>query len=112
MGWLNNMNDVVLDDAAFEKAIADFSDLAVQLQSLRDDIVDLLDVLKKGFDTPAGRKFIRSCDYRIWNIEYHNSVLSGIKPRRQERKCSLIERSYFYVYNSYKCNCRKCESKR
>ena len=62
MGWLNNMNDVVLDDAAFEKAIADFSDLAAQLQSLRDDIVDLLDVLKKGFDTPAGRKFIRSCE--------------------------------------------------
>ena len=34
MGWLNNMNDVVLDDAAFEKAIADFSDLAVQLQMI------------------------------------------------------------------------------
>ena len=31
MGWLNNMNDVVLDDAAFEKAIADFSDLAVHI---------------------------------------------------------------------------------
>lgn len=35
MGWLNNMNDVVLDDAAFEKAIADFSDLAVQPESAR-----------------------------------------------------------------------------
>ena len=59
MGWLNNMNDVVLDDAAFEKAIADFSDLAVQLQSLRDDIVDLLDVLKKGLiRQPAENSFV------------------------------------------------------
>ena len=97
MGWLNNMNDVVLDDAAFEKAIADFSDLAVQLQSLRDDIVDLLDVLKKGFDTPAGRKFIRSCeDNLLQPLDKQKLVIDHISATLND-----VKTAYATVFTEY-----------
>lgn len=42
MDWMVNTNDIILDEAAFDKAIADFADLAVQLQSLREDVESLL----------------------------------------------------------------------
>ena len=97
MGWLNNMNDVVLDDAAFEKAIADFSDLAVQLQSLRDDIVDLLDVLKKGFDTPAGRKIIRSCeDNLLQPLDKQKLVIDHISTTLND-----VKTAYATVFTEY-----------
>ena len=53
--------DIVLDEAAFDKAIEEFAALGNQLHRLREDIEDMLALLKGGFDTPAGRKFIDSC---------------------------------------------------
>lgn len=84
---LGETNDMVLDDTAFDRAIADFADLAVQLQSLRDDIESLLGELRSGFDTPAGRKFIRSCesdllvplDRQKLVIDHISSTLSEVK---------------------------------
>jgi len=79
--------DIVLDEAAFEKAINDFSELSVKLQVLRSDIEELLGVLKGGFDTPAGRKFISSCENNLLEpldrqklvIEHISSTLSDVK---------------------------------
>ena len=47
--------DIVLDEAAFTTAISDFAALGDQLQQLKNDIEDMLNILKSGFDTPAGR---------------------------------------------------------
>lgn len=87
MGWLDVSKDIVLDESAFDKAINDFADLAVQLQGLRTDIEELLGVLKGGFDTPAGRKFINSCESNLLEpldrqklvIEHISSTLTEVK---------------------------------
>lgn len=87
MGWLDVSKDIVLDESAFDKAINDFADLAVQLQGLRTDIEELLGVLKGGFDTPAGRKFINSCESNLLDpldrqklvIEHISSTLTEVK---------------------------------
>lgn len=91
MNWnvlsLGETDDILLDDAAFNKAISDFSDLAVQLQSLRDDVENLLEVLKSGFDTPAGRKFVNSCENNLLEpldrqklvIDHISSTLNDVK---------------------------------
>ncbi len=79
--------DVLLDDSAFSKAISDFAELAVKIQSLRDDVEGLLEMLKKGFDTPAGRKFVNSCENNLLEpldrqklvIEHISSTLNDVK---------------------------------
>lgn len=84
---LDLSKDIVLDEAAFDKAINDFAELAGKLQSLRTDVEDLLGVLKGGFDTPAGRKFISSCESNLLEpldrqklvIEHISSTLTDVK---------------------------------
>jgi len=53
--------DIVLDEEAFSKAIADFDNLQSEMRSLRTDIEQMLSEIEQGFNTPAGRKFIESC---------------------------------------------------
>lgn len=53
--------DIVLDEDKFKKASDDFATLSVRLQTLNNDIEDMLNTLQEGFDTPAGRKFVSSC---------------------------------------------------
>lgn len=57
--------DIVLDEEAFSKAINDFEELGNKLQKLQKDIKEMLDSLKAGFDTPAGRKFLSSCETNL-----------------------------------------------
>lgn len=59
--------DIVLDQEAFNKAISDFSALSTRLENLRADVEDILETLETGFDTPAGRKFIKSCKSNLVN---------------------------------------------
>ena len=61
MSWYDPGHDIVLDDAAFDRASADFDALAAKVQALRSDIEGLLQTLQSGFDTPAGRLFVGSC---------------------------------------------------
>lgn len=87
MTGLDLSKDIVLDEAAFDKAINDFTDLAEELKGLRTDIEELLGVLKEGFDTPAGRKFINSCEKNLLEplerqklvIEHISSTLTDVK---------------------------------
>lgn len=53
--------DILLDDEKFKKASEQFAALADDMSKLRQDIDNLLKELESGFDTPAGRKFIKSC---------------------------------------------------
>lgn len=53
--------DILLDQDQFQSAANRFEQLSEDMTSLRQDIDKLLEELEKGFDTPAGRKFISSC---------------------------------------------------
>ena len=97
MDWMVNTNDIILDEAAFDKAIADFADLAVQLQSLREDVESLLGTLKSGFDTPAGRKFINSCESNLLEpLDRQKLVIDHISSTLTE-----VKGSYSTVFTEY-----------
>ena len=52
---------MVIDEDDFETASKEFDELAISISELRSEILDMLEDLRTGFDTPAGRKFYRSC---------------------------------------------------
>lgn len=58
--------DIVLDEEAFNTAVTEFAELSGKLQKLRNDIEDMLNTLKDGFDTPAGRKFLNACESNLF----------------------------------------------
>lgn len=57
--------NIVLDEEAFNRAVNEFANLAQKIQALRKEIEDMLNILKSGFDTPAGHKFIQSCQSNL-----------------------------------------------
>lgn len=79
--------DIVLDEEAFDKAIEDFAALGNQLAQLRSEIEDMLDGLKSGFDTPAGVKFINSCECNLFGpLDAQKLVLDHISSTLMESK--------------------------
>lgn len=52
---------IVLDQEAFQKASHDLDTLSADMETLRADISNALNKLSVGFDTPAGRLFMKSC---------------------------------------------------
>ena len=56
---------MVLDEAAFETAAKDFEALGDRIAALNTRIEEILATLKTGFDTPAGAKFIQSCENNL-----------------------------------------------
>ncbi len=72
--------DMILDEEAFEKAANDFESLSEQLNSLRRDIEEMINELKAGFDTPAGVKFINSCEKNLFKpLDDQKLVIDHIK---------------------------------
>lgn len=89
--------DIVLDDQAFTKAIEDFEALGRRLQTLRTDVEEMLNILKAGFRTPAGVKFITSCEANIFEpLDDQAKVIQHIKDTLQESK-----QSYDSVFREY-----------
>lgn len=89
--------DIVLDEAAFTTAIADFAALSDQLEKLRTDIEDMLNILKAGFDTPAGVKFINSCEKNLFApLDAQKLVLEHISTTLAESK-----QAYDSVFREY-----------
>lgn len=58
---MNLTKDIVLDDEQMKKAAKEYAALADDINKLEKQIDSMLDELAKGFNTPAGRKFIKSC---------------------------------------------------
>lgn len=89
MGVLDTVfsEDIVLDEAAFDQAIRDFAELSGELKQLRTDIENMISTLKEGFDTPAGRKFVSSCEANLFApldaqelvLDHISDTLSGSK---------------------------------
>lgn len=89
--------DIVLDEAAFDTAIADFAALGDQLQQLRNDIEEMLQILKSGFDTPAGVKFMNSCEKSLFKpLDDQKLVIDHISKTLSESK-----QSYETVFREY-----------
>lgn len=89
--------DVVLDESAFAKAAEDFENLSNQLESLSRDVEEMLSCLKEGFDTPAGVKFINSCEKALIRpLEEQRLVLAHIKDTLYGSK-----KMYQTIFNEY-----------
>ncbi|MBQ1388931.1 MAG: hypothetical protein IIY78_04820 [Clostridia bacterium] len=98
MGWQSMNNNVVIDYDAFNRAIDSFYDLSVRLNQLRSDIDDLLNQLKAGFDTPAGRKFMSSCENNLLTpLERQRSVIEHISNTLKD-----VETNYNPVFDEYR----------
>lgn len=90
-------DDIVLDEEAFDKAISDFSLLGDKLKKLRHDIEDMVNTLKYGFDTPAGVKFMNSCENNLFKpLDDQQLVLEHISDTLQQSK-----QSYSTVFKEY-----------
>lgn len=57
--------EILLDDDALRTASASIQTLCDNLETLRTEIEGGLKNLKNGFDTPAGRKYIASCEHSL-----------------------------------------------
>ncbi len=89
--------DLLLDEEAFDKAVQQFADLGSRLQQLRTDIEEMLMHLKVGFDTPAGRKFLSSCEKNLLTpLDDQKLVLDHISTTLLESK-----QAYTAVFQEY-----------
>ncbi|MER2080027.1 MAG: hypothetical protein ABS876_00725 [Ruminococcus sp.] len=52
---------ILIDEEEFVVAANGFRELSQEVNRLYEDVRNMLDDLKTGFDTPAGRKFYDSC---------------------------------------------------
>ena len=89
--------DIVLDEEAFDKAVSDFVDLGVRIQTLRADIESMLQLLQEGLDSPAGRKLVNSCRTNLLKpLEDQKAVLNHISDTLRESKTqySTVFRAY------------------
>lgn len=57
--------DILLDDDAFESVKKCFEQLSKDIDKLKKDVESELSVLKTGFQTPGGQKFITSFENRL-----------------------------------------------
>ena len=89
--------DIILDEAAFDKAVKDFDGLTTRLGDLSDRIDDMLELIATGLDTPAGRKFISSCQENLKKpMKDMKVVLGHIATSLKEAKTS-----YAVVFTEY-----------
>lgn len=80
-------DDIVLDEEAFDKAISEFESLGNKLGGLQKDIEEMVNTLKYGFDTPAGKKFIKSCEDNLFEpMRDQQLVINHISETLQKSK--------------------------
>lgn len=90
--------DMVLDDVEFAKAKSDLDALGRNMDKLKTDIEDMLSVLKKGFDTPAGHKFISSCENNLLKpLQQQKLVIDHVAENLEYAKSE-----YTSVFEKYK----------
>lgn len=91
--------DIVLDQEAFEAAIASFKGLSADLQSLQEDISAQLDILTEGYNTNAGRKFVTTCRETILKIlKEQTDIVNHVSENLQSAKNEYDQ--VFAAYNA------------
>ena len=89
---------MVIDEEAFTKASADFKGLADKIRGLQNDINEMLTDIKNGFDTSAGRKFIKACEGTLLEpLERQRIVVDHIADN-----LNMAKSSYQSVFDEYR----------
>lgn len=89
--------DIVLDEEAFQTAVNEFSELSKQMNSLKEEVTEMLQLLKRGFDTPAGEKFIQSCEKALLKpMEDQRLVIGHISETIAD-----VKKQYESVFQEY-----------
>lgn len=71
--------DIVLNEEAFQTAAKGLEDLSKRIAKLRTTIEGDMNSLQTGFNTPAGRKFLKACNESIYQpIDKQKLVLEHI----------------------------------
>ena len=90
--------DILLDEEAFTTAASEFEQLAGKIESLRREIEEMLNGLKTGFDTPAGRKFVQSCESTLLDpLEKQRIVVEHIS-----QNLGTAKSMYQSVFDEYR----------
>ena len=89
---------IVIDEEVFDRNAAKLQELVEDIIKLRDDVIDMLDTLRDGFDTPAGRKFMGLCrDQVIEPLTAQKIVISQISDNLKAAK-----NGYQSVFEEYR----------
>lgn len=93
------MSDIILiDEEALKSASDELSGISQEMQQLKKDLLSLLDDLKTGFDTPAGRKFYNSCNTGLLTpIDQQAKVMAHIAENLE-----LAKNMYQSVFDEYR----------
>ncbi|RHQ57359.1 hypothetical protein DWY36_12885 [Firmicutes bacterium AF25-13AC] len=89
--------DIVLDEEAFQTAGNEFKTLSADMESLKAEVDEMLQLIKIGFDTPAGAKFIQSCQTTLIKpLEDQRLVITHISDTLTDAK-----KQYASVFQEY-----------
>jgi hypothetical protein len=90
-------HNILIDQVRFERASSDLAKLCNDLTALQNKINLMLDILMKGFDTPAGKKFHKLCkDGLIEPMEKQRIALDHVSSN-----LSLARTEYQSVFSAY-----------
>ena len=89
---------IVLDEEAFATAADEFDELAGKIDSLYNDIEEMLSILENGFDTPAGHKFINACEKTLLEpLEKQRKVVEHVSENLRDARTM-----YQSVFDDYR----------
>lgn len=92
------IKDIYLDEAAFQAAADEYAELTEDMKNLRQRISKLLDGLREGFDTPAGKVFFESCGSNLLQpLDDQLRVLQHVSDNLRNSK-----QKYQSVFEEYK----------
>ena len=78
---------IVIDEEVFDRNVVKLQELVDDIIKLRNDVADMLETLKTGFDTPAGRKFLGLCkDQVIQPLNQQRIVIGQISDNLKAAK--------------------------
>ena len=90
--------NIVIEEEAFTTAANEFDELSGKIDSLMKDINEMLNDLKTGFDTPAGHKFVKSCESTLLEpLKQQRIVVTHISENLKTAKTM-----YESVFNEYR----------
>lgn len=92
------VKDIYLDEDAFQIAADEYAKLAEDMKNLRQKISGLLDGLREGFDTPAGKVFFEACGSNLLQpLDDQLRVLQHVSDNLRNAK-----QKYQSVFDEYK----------
>lgn len=90
--------DILLDDEVFMNASRQFEQLSKDIKNLEENVKKGLDNLQQGFQTPAGKKFVKSCEaYLLKPLKDQTIVIEHVS-----KNLATAKSKYETVFKEYK----------